>query len=136
MPIIDDRGFILGKINIIDVLVILLVLSLFVAGYAFITATDDQAERTVVLDAGVQSEFVVDTIEVGAVQSSDVVSIDDIATNETDDGTELILTLTLAVDEDADGLAHYHDERLHVDRDIEVDLDVAIVEGTVIEISQ
>lgn len=133
MPLIDDRGFILGKINIIDVLVVLLVLSVAVAGYAFITAEEEPpAERTVVLDAGVQPDTVLDTLAVGAINTPDVVSLDEIETTETDDGTEVVLTLTIVVDEDRDGLAHFDDARLHVDRTIEVDLETAIIEGTVI----
>lgn len=138
MELIDEDGFILGRVNIIDLLVVLFVIAIVIAGLAFITGGTgdaDQETRMVDLDAGDVPEHVVDSLEEGPAEPSAVESIDDIRTNaDNESAVDLELTVTLVVTEDQDGLPQFADERLYVDRSLELDLGPTILEVTVTDI--
>ncbi len=133
MAFIDEDGFILGRINVIDLAVVLLVLAIGIAGVSLVTGGDDRPTRTVVLEAGEQPDHVIDALEEGEVPTQDVVTVDAI---ETANGDNLTLTVTLAVEENEEGLPVFARERLYVDRQLRLDLGDVIVEGVVIEIRE
>lgn len=136
MELIDEDGFVFGRVNIVDLLVVLLVLAVAIAGVAFVVGgggDTEQDTRTVVLDVGQQPDHVVDSIEEGQAPSSDVATIDDVATEDANGSVAVTLTVTLLVGENHEGLAMYDGERLHVDRQLQLDLGDVIVDGVVIE---
>jgi hypothetical protein len=67
MPIIDDRGRLFGKINVIDALVVLLVVGITIAGVVFVEpfAGSEPATRHATIDFGVQESHVATLVEEG-----------------------------------------------------------------------
>ena len=136
MPVIDDEGRLFGTVNIIDALVVLFVLAVAVAGVALLTgggSSDQTPTRTVVIDAGQQPDYVIDAIEEGSVETSEVVAVENRTVRPGGGNDTLRLTVTLAVTENADGLATFAEERLYIGRQVRLDLRTTIVSGTVIE---
>ncbi len=136
MPIIDDKGRLFGTVNIIDALVVLFVLAVVVAGVALLTgggSSDERATRTVVVDIGQQPNYVIDVIQEGSVETSEVVAVENKTVISADGNDTLRLTVTLAATENADGLATFAEERLYVGRQVRLDLRTTIVNGTIIE---
>ncbi|WP_159904884.1 DUF4330 family protein [Salinirussus salinus] len=136
MPIIDDEGRLFGTVNIIDALVVLFVLAVVVAGVALLTgggSSDETPTRTVVVDVGQQPGYVIDAIEEGSVETSDIVAVENKAIASGGGNDRLRLTVTLAVTENADGLPTFAEDRLYVGRQVQLDLGTTIVSGTVIE---
>ncbi|WP_436935217.1 DUF4330 domain-containing protein [Halovenus marina] len=143
MPVIDDKGRLFGKINIIDALAILFVLAVIVAGVALVTGGDNSTSKTstqtVVFDIGQQPQYIIDAIEEGSVEKEAIVAVKnktvipakrtDIPLNCTD---QVRLTVALTVSETADGLPMFKGERLYIGRQVRLDLWTTIVNGTVV----
>jgi hypothetical protein len=68
MQIIDDDGMLLGRLNVIDALAVLLVLSVVVAGIALVGFGDGGQEETryVTVDFGAQPDYVTERLVVGS----------------------------------------------------------------------
>ena len=101
----------------------------------FVMADDnaEQPTRTIVLDIGEEPDYVIDALEEGSVAAISVDTIDNIETEQTrTHAYALVLTVTLYVEEDDNGLPIYEDDRLYVDRTLTLDLDDVVLGGTVI----
>ena len=102
MNLIDEDGNLFGKVNIIDVLVVMVLAAILIAGLSLDLSaeeTDSPAsseatptpagnpgeatETTIVFRATEQPDFVVNSIEPGSVSGPAIVAIDDVTANRT-----------------------------------------------------
>lgn len=96
MAIIDDEGKLFGLVNIIDVLVVMLVLAIVLAGAVFILSpTPGEPDvRYATIDLGEQPSFIIDTLEVGDVMEleghADNLTITDVYHGPGEDGHLII----------------------------------------------
>lgn len=136
MRIIDDEGFLLGRVNIIDIFVVLLVLAVAIAGLALFTAPKDTVThiQTVTIRTTPQPDYVIDAIPEGTVATQDVVRIVDTSIHERNDSQDIaIIEVTLRVTL-VGNVPMYRDERVYVGRQLSLDLSTTIVDGTIIDV--
>lgn len=138
MSVIDDKGRLFGKINIIDALVILFVFAVAIAGVSLVTggdnSTSEMSTRTVVVDIDQQPQYIIDTIDEGPVETEAVVAVRNKTVIPATNSARVRLTVTLAVSETPEGLPMFKGERLYVGRQVRLDLRTTIVNGTVVEL--
>lgn len=77
MELIDDSGFVLGKINIIDILVVLLSIAIITVGIALVTASSESETLTqrVHVRTAAHPAFVLEAIPVGPVETNAIVAV-------------------------------------------------------------
>ncbi|MEZ3114861.1 DUF4330 family protein [Halobaculum sp. MBLA0147] len=139
MPVIDERGRVLGVVNVVDLLVSTLVVALLASGVVVVTdggaGASESVRQTVVVETGPHGTHVSEAITSGDVPTAEGISVQNVAVvNETDSGSTLHLTVSLRVRQTDDGLPQYRGERLVVDRTLRLDLGDVIVSGRVIDI--
>lgn len=152
--VIDEQGRFFGVVNVVDLLVSLLFVSVVVAGAALVfpsgaqaldSASEQDAEsKTVVVQTDV-APYVADAIKEGSPVAEDVSSVSDVrivektTINGTDADSEMgyrvRFTVTLDTESDERGLPEFRDGRLYVGQDVRLDLGTTIVEGDVVEMS-
>jgi hypothetical protein len=138
MRLIDSNGRVLNKINIIDLVVLVLVFGLVAVPIALSTGVSQapQANQQIVVETDWVPKYVAEEIETGSVSSAEVVSVDGTTEVESkENSVRLQITTTVKVDQSADGLPQYRDERLYVGRTIQIDLGRTIIEGTVVRMA-
>lgn len=146
--IIDSEGNLLGRWNVVDVLVVLFVLAIAISGIALASGgpifaaaatetTHVTVEKTVqpaVADALASAH---PAPESGVVEVGDVRVIDVFAVNTTEytNATEIhkVVRVSLVLETATrDGLAYYGGERLYVGQGVRVDLTTVVLDGTVV----
>jgi hypothetical protein len=154
--IIDEDGRVFGTVNVVDLLVSLLLVSVVIAGAALVFQSNAQAQgtsadeevvtepQTVVVQTMVPP-YVADAIEDGSPIAEDVTGVSDvrviekITLNGTDAGTatryRVRFTTTLVTQPDENGLPQFRDERLYVGQQVRLDLGTTIIDGVVVEMS-
>jgi len=162
MDLIDDKGRLLGTVNIIDALAVLLVLAVVAAGAAFVLGSDDRPVNREPTDhpentttavtfevVGVQP-YVADAVPEGPIDSESIVGVDNKSVRSTevvvrDESGELrerthprkqTVTLELTLNTtttDEDVL--FGGEPLEVGRQLSLDFGPVTVNGNVIAIS-
>lgn len=140
MGLIDEEGNVLGKINIIDLLVVMAVSAVLVAGVAFVVSGGDgtesspeYAESTILFRSDGQPDYVVNSIEPGPVPSGAVVGVESIAVNQTEGTNVVWLKLTVRAIVSDDGKLLWGQERLYVGRTVTIDLRKVQLEGVVVD---
>lgn len=151
--VIDEKGKLFGVINIIDLLVVLVFVSVVIAGAALVfqsgaEATDPASEpvnesTTVVVETTV-APYVADAIRDGSPVLDDISSVGDvhvvdtIEVNDTQTGREtryrVRFTATLVTQSDDNGLPEFRGERLYVGQTVRLDLGTTVVDGVVVDI--
>jgi len=144
--ILDENGRVFGIVNIIDLLVSLMLVSVVIAGAALVVQSNAEVQevtepRTVVVQTTVPP-YVADAIEDGSPVADDVNAISDVRVvettvlNSTDAGTvtgyRVRFTATLLTQSDENGLAVFRDDRLYVGQQVRLDLGTTIVDGVVV----
>jgi hypothetical protein len=138
---IDEKGRIAGRINVIDLLVLLLVLSVVVAGVAFVTADDDAsdvdrqetAETAAIVDLGVQPHYIAAGIRVGDTHDDTptrVWTVEEVFTTPTDEGSRVILLVRLEGPV-VEGVLRYGDAPPRLGREVALTTDRYAVEGVI-----
>lgn len=137
MDIIDDDGNLFGIVNIIDVLVLLLVAAVIVAGAVFILSDVDRDETFVTLDLGEQPDRVANQIAAGDAYSPEGhaanLTITDVYRSSTDDGTHVIVRAKLEGEVVGDTFI-YTDEPPRLDRELDIQTGLYQVNGTIISV--
>lgn len=102
MELIDENGDLFGRVNVIDVLVVLVVLAVAVAGAALVFGGDEPEPTTATvnatLDLGTQPAFVVEAIRGGDTHSPTSLStlrITDVYTTPVGDDTRVVVAVRL-----------------------------------------
>ncbi len=153
LDIIDENGRVFGTVNIVDLLVSLLLVSVVIAGVALVFQSNAQAQgtsadgetvsepQTVVFQTTV-APYVADAIEDGSAVAEDVNSVTDVrvvektVVNDTDAGTvtryRVRFTATLVTQPDENGLPQFREERLYVGQQVRLDLGTTIIDGVVV----
>lgn len=98
--VLDDEGRLFGLVNVIDLLVVLLVLAVVVAGAALLLSGSGEPDsRHATVDLGDQPDFIASEIEPGdefdVEGSSDTVTITDVYRYDGDDGTSVLVRVTI-----------------------------------------
>lgn len=104
--VLDERGRLFGLVNIVDLLVVLLVLAVVVAGIALVTGMDGDTEseeeldtRYVTIDLGEQPSFVAGAINVGDEFNSGELrppgTITDVYRTPTENATHVMVRATI-----------------------------------------
>lgn len=139
MELIDDDGTLFGVINVVDLLVVLAVLSVVVAGAALVFAGGSEpagptlATTNVTLDLGTQPDYIVDQIDVGdtyePTASSELV-ITDVALSPQNNQTHVLVAAQLTAPASGDTVA-YDGAPPRLGRSLAIVTDVYEVSGTV-----
>jgi hypothetical protein len=142
VELIDDDGKLFGVINVIDLLVVLTVLAVVVAGAALVlSGSDEEAGPTlsttnVTLDLGTQPEYIVeqinegDTYEPGA--NSELV-LTDVALSPQDGQTRVLVSAQLTAPENGETV-NYNGAPPRLGRGLSVVTDVYEISGTITNI--
>lgn len=137
MRVIDDEGFVLGLVNIIDLLVVLLVLAVVAAGVALVTASPEAENptQTVTVRTAPQPDYVMEAIDLGPVPTENVVAVRSKSVTRTNESQYIaVLEVRLRVTM-AGNTPVFQDERLYVGRTLQLDLGQTIVDATVIDMA-
>lgn len=151
--IIDDRGNLFGRVNVIDALAVLLLVAVVVAGTALVlpsgaqSQSEDELQPTTATVQVTVAPYVADAITTGPAPADDVYAVQDVTvtehvqanrtrTNGPDTLRRLELVVTLGTETRDDGLLYFRDDRLYVGRTLTLDLGTTIVDGIVIELEQ
>ena len=135
MRFIDDEGFVLGRVNIVDLLVILLVLAILVSGVSLVTASPEPEEthtQSITFRTTPAPDYVIDAITLGRVPTDDIAVINSKTVTTVSDGLVATLALKLKVPISDNGPV-FRDQRLYVGRSLRLDFETTIVDGTVID---
>lgn len=150
MAIVDERGNLFGRLNLIDAMAIVVILALVVAGAAFVTQSSGQAsgtaatsvETTITVQSAVPP-YVLDAIETGEVTGGDVSTVDDVEVLGTVElaepdaagiSTYHRVALTLSVDaRREDGDLTFRGDELYVGREVDLDLGRTAIEGVIVD---
>jgi hypothetical protein len=104
MQVIDEEGRVFGVVNIIDILVVLFILAVVVAGLAFVLGNDSSdsagdeeiGTATVTLRAEGVQPYVADALSMGPVEDGNVTRIENVSvqptTVYTENGSGAVLT--------------------------------------------
>lgn len=142
MELLDERGRIFGKVNVIDAVVVVLLLTLIAgAGLVFALGDDGQpSERSVTLDLGTQSEAVIAAIEEGDEitfeDTDDHLVITDTYVYVTNGSAGIMVQARVAGTEFPDNHRTFEflDEPLRVGDSISLETSRYVVDGTVLDI--
>jgi hypothetical protein len=137
MKFIDERGFIFGRLNVADAVVLVALAGLVFGTVSLVYGIGQPPQQTkgVVVETPPVPDYVASEIQTGPVPSAEVVSIDQkgvVASDE--ESVQLRLHVTLSVEQSKDELPKYRDERLYVGRTVTLDLGRTIVDGAVVDI--
>jgi hypothetical protein len=135
---IDEKGRIAGRINVIDLLVLLLVLSVGAAGIAFLTADDDASdvdrqETAAMVDLGVQPHYIAAGIRVGDTHDDTPTrawTVEEVFINPTAGGSRVILLVRLEGPV-VEGVLRYGDAPPRLGREVTLTTDRYAVEGVI-----
>lgn len=148
MSIVDERGHLFGRVNVVDAVVVLLVIAVAIAGGTFLTSTPGTAagEGTVETSITVQAAvppYVLDAIEPGVVADDGVRALTSVETLGTVERAEMDAAgsttyhrIALTVDvvaERTDGGLAFRDDQLAVGREISLDLGRTVVDGVIVD---
>lgn len=147
--LLDDEGRLFGLVNIIDMLVVLLVLAVVVAGAALLLSGSDEREadtRHATIDLGNQPDFVAEQITTGDTiepeATSDMITITDVYRFDTGDGTGVVVratingTTTVPEEPDEDPVFQYRDESLQVGQQLAMNTTEYAAQGTVTRVQR
>lgn len=137
MRVIDDEGFVLGLVNVIDLLVVLLVLAVVAAGVALVTASPEPSNptQTVTVRTTEQPDYVMGAIDVGPVPTEDVVAVRSKSVTRTNESQHVaVLEVKLRVTMQGNAPV-FQGERLYVGRTLRLDFGQTIVDATVIDMA-
>ena len=147
MPIIDEDGRFLGRVNVVDALSVLLVAAVLLGGISVVTATPDNQgdnELTKVQVQTVVAPYVADAIDAGPVPMDSVRTVSNVTvadravqvtvSNRT--ATHYLVTMTVKLDTTtkSDGLLYFENERLYIGQEFRLDLGETIIDAIVIEL--
>lgn len=151
MRIIDENGYLFGRVNVIDALVVVVVVLALAGGVIFVdqSGASSVTRPTPTVAVTVQAvvpPYVADALAEASPGSADIHSVETqsserIQLNGTDEyGSDVRYRLRMVVQVDAqergDGLLYFRDERLYVGREVELDFGTTIVEGVVVEVKE
>lgn len=142
MELIDEDGKLFGVINVIDLLVVLTVLAVVVAGAALVFSGDEEetgptlATTNVTLDLGTQPEYIVeqinegDTYEPGA---NSELALTDVALSPQNGQTRVLVSAQLTAPESGETV-NYNGAPPRLGRSLSIVTDVYEVGGTITSI--
>lgn len=139
MDLVDDQGFLFGKINVIDALAILLVGAVIVAGVVLVLTPSQPAQepqsstQVISFKSDPVPDFVVDSIQEGPVPTEDVIAVKNKSVSRENESFVVHLKLKIPVSTADSGLPMYRGERLYIGKRMSVDLGSTIIEGVVVE---
>lgn len=102
MDLIDEQGRLFGIVNIVDALVVLFVVSVVIAGVAFVNpfAPRESAVRYATVDLGTQPDYLVERVTAGdrmeLQNSPDNLTITDVYLGPAENGTQIAVRVRLA----------------------------------------
>ena len=142
MRLIDDEGYLFGRMNVIDAFFLLLVAAVVIGGLAFVSSGGGTVDRVVEVRV-VDERFVIDAIERGPVPDRDVVRVESVqlrpeikvnTTGEIHDPAVADVRVVVRATPDAIEGDRFRGSRLYVGLEVRLDLGTTIVEGKVVEI--
>lgn len=154
MDLIDEDGNLLGYVNIVDFFVVLLTLSVVVAGIAFVagesqdtssngsprtvtpsTLIVEEAKTTVIFRVSDQPQYILDSIEEGPVPTEDIVAVEEIGYIRTGSNQFRVhMQITLNTTINRSSLLMFRGQRLFVGRQLTLDLETVRLQGVVSEL--
>ena len=144
MPIIDEDGRILGRVNAVDALTVILLAAVLLGGISVVTASpNNQANEdlTTVRVQTVVAPYVADAIDAGPVPMDSVRSVSNVTitdrsvqvmvANRSTNHHMVAMTVRLDTTVQSDGLLYYENQRLYIGVDLKLDLGETIIDAVV-----
>lgn len=148
MKMIDEEGNLIGRVNIIDALVVLLLSAIVLAGVVLVTSYGiaSATNITTVTVSTTVSPAVVSAIEeaepapdTGVRSIGDVEIVDTVLVNSTEytnaSRTHKVVEVEVLLEtESRDGLLYFQGERLYVGSELDLDLTKTVINCTVVDL--